>query len=121
MRSGTGAAPLRPVSVQEYAKLRRRYLPTGAVVQEGENLAFLQTQAAFYAGADFILAARQKSDTLFALELLGDPAAAPGILCALHCRVGSFRTPGEELPFAMFRSLGKTGCPRPSYFAFAFD
>lgn len=117
---GPGAADLRPVDIAEYACLRRKYLPAGGVVQEGENLAFLTTQAKLYAGGDFLVAERREGDALFAMELLGSEAAAPGILRALGCSTGTFRTPGDEKMFAMYRPLTNTpACP--TYFGLAFD
>ena len=112
--------PLYPVEVEEYALLRKNYLPLNAVVQEGENLSFLQTQARFYRGANFLLAARQEGQTLYGLELLGDAGAAGGILRTLACEKGLFRTPGNDTRFAMFLPL-KEEVRRPAYFAFAFD
>ena len=117
------AAP-EPVSVQsidadEYARLRREVLPAGSVLQEGRSLAFLGTQALFYAGPRLLLAARREEDTLFGLELLGDPAAGPGLVRALGSTRGHFRTPGRDRSFAMYRPLDSA--PPPAYFAFAFD
>lgn len=119
------AAAADPISLcqitgEEYAALRKQYLPANAVVQEGENLAFLQTQTSFYRGESFLLAARKEGQSLCGLELLGDAAAAGGILNALTCREGHFRMPGSDMPFAMFLPL-KEDAPQPSYFAFAFD
>lgn len=114
-----------PVSIhtidrEEFARLRRKYLPKGGVLQEAENLAFLETQAKFYAGVDFVLAARQDGSSLEGLELLGNSAAAPGILTALGCARGSFRAPGEGRPFAMFLPLAP-GVRAPAYFGLVFD
>ena len=36
-----------------------QFLPQGGVVQEGANLDFLEKQARFFAGHDFLLAARE--------------------------------------------------------------
>lgn len=114
--SETGV-PLRQILPEEYAALRRGMLPEGGVVQEGRTLAFLQTQARFYAGDGFLLCARREKDTLFVPELLG--SADPGrILKALSCREGTFRTPGSS-PFAMW--LGLTEVKKPEYFAIALD
>ncbi len=112
--------PLRAIGPREYAALRRSFLPWGGVLQEGENLAFLATQAQFYAGEDFLLTAWQEGTTLHAPELLGDPAVAPGILQSLHCTQGHFRTPGASKPFAMYHPLTETAVP-PAYFGLAYD
>ena len=110
---------LRAIDAAEYGRLRRDFLPKGAVIQEGENLDFLAAQCDFYAGSDWILAARNEEGKLLTLELLGNPAAAPAILKALGCDEGTIRVFGQGQPFAMYRPL--TADPAPTYFAFAFD
>lgn len=112
------AADLRQVDAEEYAALRRQLLPVGGVVQEGPTLAFLQTQAEFYAGEGFLLAAAMDGTHVFVPELLGDAAAAETIVAALGAKTGTFRTPGER-PFAMYLSLTQT--EPPAYFGFALD
>ena len=103
---------IRPVDGAEYSRLRRRYLPEGGVIQEGENLRFLEKTVRLYAGEDFLLAD--------GMELLGSAEKAPGILAALGRPEGTFRIPGEEIPFAMFLPLTADAvCPR--YFGLAFD
>ena len=105
----------------EYAKLRKMLLPKGSVVQENENLDFLQTYAHFYIGHGFLLAAFGEKDTLLGIELLGDITAAPAITYSLGYKKGSFRTTGNGRPFAMYHSLGDSTLSSPSYFGFAFD
>lgn len=119
--AGTNAAELTLLDSAGFAHLRREFLPEGALLQEGESLAFLNTQAEFYAGSGILLAARREEGRLTCLELLGDAKAAPGILRALNCREGTFRCPGGSQPFTMFRPLGTAPTPPPTYFAFAFD
>ena len=48
-------------------------------------------------------------------QLLGDPELAPGILAALGKQTGSFRSPGDGMPFAMYRGGSA------SYFAFPLE
>lgn len=115
------AADIFRIDKAEYARLRRELLPEDGVIQEKENLDFLQIQAKLYAGPGFLLAARGEGDTLHALELLGDVSAAPGILQALGYSRGEFRTAGQGKPFAMYRPLGKSDLPAPGYFGLAFD
>lgn len=111
---------LRAIGPAEYAALRRRFLPLGGVVQEGENLSFLAAQAQFFAGKDFLLAAYQEGATLHGMELLGNQNAASGITAALDCQEGRFRCPGDGKEFAMWLPL--TGdAVAPKYFGFAFD
>lgn len=110
---------LYPVDKIQYARLRRVLLPEGGVIQEQENLDFLITHTRLYAGTGFLLAARKTGQKLEGLELLGDPAVAPGILTALGCGEGTFRTPGLGQPFAMYCPLSEDA--PPAYFGLAFD
>ena len=112
---------LRIVDKTEYAQLRRQMLPDGAVVQENENLDFLQMQAQLYAGSGFLLAARKEAEQLIGVELLGDGTKASKIVQALGCVQGTFRTPGEGKPFAMYHSLTGNTQKTPTYFGLAFD
>ncbi len=111
---------LREVGPEEYTCLRRKFLPENGVLQEGASIAYLHTYARFYAGTDFLLAAAREGALLHGIELLGNRDSAPGILAALNCTAGSFRTPGMELPFAMFHSLRKDAAI-PGYLGLAFD
>lgn len=113
-------APVRSIGTAEYAALRRSFLPRGSAVQEGASLDYLATYCTFYTGEDFLLAAVTEGETLAGIELLGNASAAPGILAALNCREGSFRTPGTDMPFAMLRPL-KTDVKNPDYFGLVFD
>lgn len=112
------AVPLAPISRQEYAALRRRYLPDGGVVQEGATLEFLDQFARFYAGDGFVLAASVAGGNAIVHELLGsgDPA---GITAALGANAGHFRTPGNDKPFAMYYPLSESSAP--DYFGLALD
>lgn len=123
IRCGAAAEPVEIYRTDrtEYARLRKKYLPENGVLQQGENLRFLQTQAHFYAGDGFVLAARREENFLHGTELLGNPDAAPAIVRALGCTEGQFRIPGKDRPFAMFRPLGEDSVPPPSYFGLAFD
>ena len=114
------AVDVHPVSEAEYARLRREYLPPEGVIQEGANLSYLKSYAAFYAGKDFLLAAASDGDSLTGIELLGNADAAPGILRALGFSHGRFRTPGTALPGAMFRPL-RADVSAPGYFGLIFD
>lgn len=108
---GENPVTLRAVDAEEYARLRRQYLPEGGVIQEGSNLRFLASLCDLYAGEDFLYAD--------GAELLGNTDAAPGILAALDKSSGSFRVPGDDQPFAMYLPL--TDSPAPEYFGLAFD
>lgn len=108
---------LLPLTKNEYAALRRRYLPSGGVIQEGENLDYLETMASFFAGDGTVLAVSAK-EPVVVLELLGDPAKSIGVHSAADDAKAGFFCP-EKAEFAMFRPLKKV--PAPMYFGFAFD
>lgn len=112
---------LRRVGETEYASRRRELLPAGGIIQENENLHFLQTQAQFYTGEDFILAARIENEKLCGIELLGETSKASEIVGSLSCKSGTFRVPGTGKRFAMYRKLSASTLPAPSYFGLAFD
>jgi len=112
---------LRKLDTHEYARLRRAFLPTNGVIQENENLRFLQAQAEFYLGNGFLMAARREKDKLNGIELLGDTKAAPSAVRSLGCTEGRFRAPGTDKPFAMYRALTEGTPSTPSYFGLAFD
>ena len=112
---------LYPIDKYEYARLRKFLLPPGSVIQEKENLDFLQKQVTFYMGHGFLLAAYGENDTLHAIELLGDTSTAPAIVNSLGFAKGIFRTPGSSRPFTMYYPLNNSKLLSPNYFAFAFD
>lgn len=114
------AVPLREISQAEYARLRREFLPAGGVIQEGAMLDFLATQAAFYAGENWLAAVTPGGTHLHCQELLGDSSAASGIVGALGKKDGFFRTFGGEKPFAMLRKLVEF-CQMPVYFGLPLD
>lgn len=112
--------PLEQIDKHRYAQLRRRLLPAGGTIQEGVLLDFLASQADFYAGTDFVAAVTVNSGHVHCLELLGNTAAAPGLLCALGAQTGFFRTPGQEIPFAMALFLTEKA-EDPAYFGLPLD
>lgn len=116
-----GKTEIREIDADEYASLRKEFLPKNGVVQEYESISFLKTQATFYAGNNFLLVARREKDTLYGIELLGDTKKAPSIVKACGCADGWFRTPGPHKPFAMYRALSGERLLPPEYFGLAFD
>lgn len=117
--AGTAAA-LRAVSPEEYARLRRRFLPETGLVQEGASLAYLAAYCGLYAGEDFLLAGAGYDGSFHAMELLGNRDAAPGILAALGQKTGRFRCPGGEIPFTMYCPL-RPNIAAPNYVGLVFD
>ena len=106
---------LRKVPPEEYAALRRKYLPVRGIVQENGAIEYLAESAKLYAGEGFLLTATQDEP----MELLGDASQAAGILGALGKDRGTFRLPGAA-PFAMFRPTCDDSWT-PAYFGLAFE
>lgn len=120
---------LRQISKTEFAKLRRTFLPETAVIQEHENLDFLEQQASFYAGNGFLLTAYRDEvkdafstphTHLYGIEFLGDKNLIPCILHTLSCASATVRTIGTEKPFGMYYSFTET-TTYPTYLGFVFD
>ena len=103
------------VPPEEYAALRRKYLPQGGIVQEDGAIEYLAESAKLYAGNGFLLTATEDEP----MELLGDASQAAGILGALGKAEGTFRLPGAA-PFAMFRPTCDDSWT-PAYFGLAFE
>ena len=111
---------IREVTTEEYAALRRSLLPENGVIQEQNNLIFLAAQTRLLAGEDFLLSAWLDGNTLRGTELLGNAAAAAGIVKTLGCEAGTFQIPGEDKPYAMIHKLSQQAVI-PKYFGFSFD
>ena len=107
--------PLWEVTPQEYAALRRNYLPVGGIVQEDGAIEYLAESAKLYAGNGFLLTATPDEP----MELLGDASQTAGIVGALGKAEGTFRLPGPS-PFAMFRPICNDSWT-PAYFGLAFE
>ena len=148
--SETSAIHIQELDKLEYAQLRRKYLPSNSVLQEKENLDFLETQMHFfYINYDFstqnntvapnepyikcssyknyicsvtptLIAANKCGSQLHAVEILGNRTCLPQILNAFDCQQGRFQFPGNEIPFAMWLPFQKLDT-EPEYFGFAFD
>lgn len=114
------AVAIRKISPEEYARLHPAFQPEGGVLQGDDALTFLQGYCDFYAGEDFLLVCSHSPEGFRGQELLGNAQAAPGILRALNCAEGCFRTPGTDRPFAMWLPL-RGDCPQPGWFGLALD
>ena len=119
-QAGEKTEMLQRIDREEYARLRSRMLPEDSALDEPENISFLETMAFFYRGENVLMAAHAGNGKLWCPEYLGDPAAAPGVLKALSCTEGHFRTPGDTFPFAMFLPLTDEAQP-PKHLGLAFD
>lgn len=118
--AGDIPAPMHRIDREEFARRRQSLAPAGTVLQEDENLLYLERQAAFYTGMGFLAVVHQEGDALFCPEILGNPDMAPRILRSLGASYGTFRCPGTGEKFAMFLPLRADAIP-PAHFAFAFD
>lgn len=123
---------IRRIGKEEFALLRRKFLPSDAVLQEKENLDFLEQQAIFYTGKnisssswknetfkEFLLTADIKDGHLEGLEFLGDETLIPSILSTLGCTAGTVSMPGKEHPLAMYHAFTESSEP-PKYLGFSF-
>ena len=117
--ASTMPAAMKKLTAGEYAALRRKLLPENGTLQEGKSLSYLASYAQLWGGNDFCAALMQEDDRVICTELLGNADRAPEILAALGAESGSFRGPGTEKPFAMYRALN--GGTAPDYFGLAFD
>ena len=98
MKIGAGEAlPIRRLTVSEYAAARRNLLPERGLLQEGPCLELLSGYAEFYATPRSLAAVT--GDMVW--ELLGDEAAAPGMIAALGLEKATVRMPGPGRSFAM--------------------
>ena len=126
---------IRKISKEEFSKLRRSFLPSNAILQENENLDFLETQADFYTGNNFLLTAQIIESNientnpivsspiqrhLHGIEFLGDISKIPSILRILKCSSGNFRTIGNEHAIGMYYGFTNSKLI-PSYIGFIFD
>ena len=116
--SADTAAEMRPLTIAEYAELRRSLLPEGGMVQEGATLEYLANFTRFYGGNGFVLAASLDGDRAIVHELLGNIDGC-AVTAALGAKTARIRTPGEDKPFAMCYPLGDA--PAPTYFGLALD
>ena len=102
----------RRLTVSDYAAARRELLPEKGLLQEGPCLELLSGYAEFYAAGEALAAVT--GDMIW--ELLGDEAAAPGLIAALGLDRATVRMPGPGRPFAM--ALGGEGA---CYLGLALD
>ncbi len=110
--------PVRKIDAGEFVRLRRAFLDPNDAVLGIESTRFLAAGWTFYAGNRWVLAGLDNGPTFSGMELLGDPAAAPGILAALGKATGTFRIPGKA-PFALYKPLCSTD--GPGYFGLPLD
>ena len=119
VESGATAEALEKLSAEEFRKLRRKHIPAGGILQEGETLAFLSGFCRFCRSGDDLCCLSVEGDTAYFQEYLGAESHLPGILKALGVKKGIVQLPGgensamyypltekEELPTYLGISLG---------------
>ena len=111
--------PIQLVDADAYADLRQEYLGSRGVWQSVKDLALLGKDAVFFTGEGFLGAALRSA--ALCPELLGDVTQAAGIAAALGMAQCTFRTEGEELPYAMVLALGGASLPEEFWFGFGFE
>lgn len=114
------------ITKKEFALLRPTFLPRGGILQEKENLDFLERQAEFFKGTNlknpsehFLLTAHKDGTHLEGFELLGSKYLIPSILSAFKCDSGTFFMTGDEIPFGMYYAFKETDT-NPNYLGFCF-
>jgi len=112
---------IQKISKEEFAHLRKMYLPAGGVIQENENITFLSELYGLYAGEGFVMAANVKDGIMHCAEFLGNEKLCPKVLKSLGCSKGYFRTPNGSIPFAMYLPFNRENICHPNYFGLAFD
>ena len=118
--AGEVAVSIAALSAEEFQAARFPFLPENSPWLSAAPLHFLETQARFYQGEDFLAAVSREPEHLRILEYLGNPAQLPGLITALGRTEATVRTPGGNLPFAMYLPL-TPDCHKPDYVPFAFD
>ena len=103
----------------EYAARREACLPANSARFDATAYAYLGAYTHLYGGDGFVLAAYRDGDILVGSELLGDVTKAPGIVAALGCQKGTFKTPGQT-PHVMFYPL-RPEAPAPRYLGLVLD
>lgn len=115
-----GKTEVSPIDAAGYAKLRRQWLPEGGILQEGDTLSFLESYAQFYIAGDAVFCAAREDATLYIQEFFGDPEKISSIAASLGAEKASVRLPGENKPFAMYKSFTENTA-MPGYFGIALD
>lgn len=108
-----GMACAQPVTAEEFTRLRRQYLPRGAVEQPGAAARFLEGFARLYRGEGF-LAVCDPEQPGAVWEFLGDVSQFCGFLAFLGAKQGWAKIPGGKERCAVMLPL-REDFPEPSY------
>lgn len=115
-QAGVALTQIGPAAYRAY---RDALLPAGSIVHTDAALAFAESYARFYRGADVLLCAAVEEETAYFQEYLGSRDDLPGVLAALGAQKGRLHLPGQT-PYAMYLSLDGSE-EMPAYFAIALD
>lgn len=118
--TGEQPTPLHQLDSTSYIQMRQRFLPPDAIAYGENYAAFLEQEYTLLAGENLLLAGNMEGSVFHAAEFLGNPAAAPAVLCTLGAVSGTFCTFGQGTAHAMFFPL-TADCPVPSYLGAAFE
>lgn len=111
------ALPLKAVSPEQYALLRKAMLPHDGVEQTG--LEYLATFTRLYVGEGCLFSVAQEGCTAWFQEFLGDTEKLPRILRTLGAEEGQVLLPGGEESRAMY--YGDEEDPLPGYLGLRFS
>ncbi len=112
---------LNKISGEEYMRLRRDFLPLNGVIQENENLDFLNTETEFFKADEAMFTSRRSNNGLFVSEFWGNKSLFNKIVYLMDCKKGIFRSMGNKKPFAMYLPFHSSDTDYPDYLGFAFD
>lgn len=115
--AGGPSEPVTQLAELAYGLERKKYLPMGAVIQEGAFTAMLQTQAICYGGNGFVAAVSREAP--FVIEFLGDQKKIPGLLKTLRMDRAQVRLPGGASTAVYLDFNGKNDLP--TYFGLPLD
>lgn len=114
-----GILPAETLTPEEYAKRRKKLLPSGGVEQVGNTLPLLGKLLRFYGGEGWLLAGSVEHGVFNAPEFLGDTRLLGDVFHTLQLPGGIVCTAGDT-PFGMYCPLVED-IAAPTYFAFALD
>jgi ribosomal protein S18 acetylase RimI-like enzyme len=112
-----GFCEIEKISTEEYAEIRVKLAPDGAVLQISAVLDLMD--ADLYRGEGFLLAAEERTGALYAEEFLGNSEMVAAITAALGFERGYFNCVGNSLPFALLKNYSLTEIP--DYFGLAIE
>lgn len=110
---------LREVSGEEFFRIRQDFLPEGSAEFTSPVIPFLEGFARFWAGDRCVLCAGREEKAVY--EFLGDLSVLPGALNALAIPSAAPITPGDDIPFLMYRPLSRQMETPPKYLGLSLE